>query len=91
MLPTPKNIDWTAKPSFFDDYSTPEEFTFWKPLTNYTRKFSEIKHIEGILFKKSQKTNFWKSRYYVLYDDRLAYFKVATLLGFLSNNDIFFN
>ncbi len=65
-----------TKPSFFDDAEPLEDFSFWKPLSSSLRKFSDVKHIEGILFKKSQRTSFWKSRYYVLFDDRLAYFKV---------------
>jgi hypothetical protein len=64
-----------TKPSFFDDAGPLEDFSFWKPLSTSLRKFSDVKHIEGILFKKSQRTSFWKSRYYVLFDDRLAYFK----------------
>eukprot|EP00331_Platyophrya_macrostoma_P013682 CAMPEP_0176415868 /NCGR_PEP_ID=MMETSP0127-20121128/6037_1 /TAXON_ID=938130 /ORGANISM="Platyophrya macrostoma, Strain WH" /LENGTH=596 /DNA_ID=CAMNT_0017795895 /DNA_START=34 /DNA_END=1824 /DNA_ORIENTATION=- len=64
-----------TKASFFDDIGPLEEFNFWKPLSSTLRRFSDIKHVEGILFKKSKRTNFWKSRYYVLFDDRLAYFK----------------
>jgi hypothetical protein len=70
MNPT-ENI---IKPSFFDEQHT-EDYQMWKkgvPL----KKPSEIRLMEGILFKKSSRTNFWKSRFYVLYEDRLAYYKV---------------
>jgi len=63
------------KPSFFDDAGSHEDFSFWKQISITTRKLSDVKHTEGILFKKSKRTSFWKSRYYILYDDRLAYFK----------------
>lgn len=75
-----KGLDLTTKKYFFDDAATLEDLSFWKQHSNFPKKFSEIKHIEGILFKKSKKTNFWKSRYYVLFDDRLAYFKVASFV-----------
>ena len=64
------------KTSFFDEPG-PEEYKVWKknvPL----KKPSETRLMEGILFKKSNRTNFWKSRFYVLYEDRLAYYKVYT-------------
>ncbi len=63
-----------VKPSFFDD-PVIEDYKLWKkgvPL----KKPSETRLMEGILFKKSNRTNFWKSRFYVLYEDRLAYYKV---------------
>ncbi len=71
-----QQIDFTTKPSFFDDITPLDDYIFWKPLTNALKKFSDLRHIEGILFKKSKRTSFLKSRYYVLFDDRLAYFKV---------------
>lgn len=69
------NAESLAKPSFFDDVVGIEDYKFWKPVVP-NKRFSDIKHIDGILFKRSKRTSFWKSRYYVLYDDRLAYFKV---------------
>mgnify|MGYP000998716614 FL=1 len=74
------------KPSFFDDAGSNEDFLFWKNVS-VTKKMSDVKHIEGILFKRSERTGFWKSRTYVLFDDRLAYFKVqfeAHCIEFLS-------
>lgn len=71
-----QNTDFTAKPSFFDDAGPLDDFSFWKPFGSTLKKLSDVRHIEGILFKKSNRTNFLKSRYYVLFDDRLAYFKV---------------
>lgn len=62
-----------ARPSFFDD-DVLENFLLWKK-SPYTKKPSEVKITEGILFKKSSKTNFWKSRYYVLFEDRIACYK----------------
>lgn len=60
--------------SFFDDTNT-EGYIIWKkgvPL----KKASEVRLMEGILFRKGKSTGFWKSRFYVLFEDRLAYFKV---------------
>ena len=74
------NIDFVPGPSLFDEPPALEEFMLWKPLANTLRKFSDVRHMEGILFKRSKRTNFWKSRYYVLFDDRLAYYKVAYLV-----------
>ena len=62
-------------PSFFDDVN-PIAYQLWKkgpPL----RRPSEHRIYESILFKRSKKTNFLKSRYFILFDDRLAYFKVS--------------
>lgn len=71
-----------TKPSFFDETGPLEDSGFWRPFGSTLRKFSDVKHIEGILFKKSKRVNFsWKSRYYVLFDDRLAYFKVIELIS----------
>ncbi len=70
--------------SFFDDESL-ENFQFWQkdvPL----KKPSDVKIIEGILFKKSSRTGFWKSRYFVLFEDRLAYHKVKTNISLLASN-----
>jgi hypothetical protein len=67
------------KPSFFDDVGANEDSLFWRNITVTTKKLSDVKHIEGILFKRSKRTSFWKSRTYVLFDDRLAYFKVHIL------------
>ena len=73
MLQNPEPV---IRPSFFDDVGPLEDFCFWKPMAGTSKKFSDVKHIEGNLFKKSKASNFWKSRYYILFDDRLAYFKV---------------
>ena len=66
----------TIKPgsSFFDDASS-VDYTIWRKNASL-KKASEVRILEGILFKKSTRTNFWKSRYYVLFEDRLAYYKV---------------
>ena len=60
--------------SFFDDPDT-SEYTFWikNPKDNpmfMKLKLSEVR-FEGHLFKKSSKSDFWKSRYFRLYYDRL--------------------
>jgi len=62
-----------VKPSFFDD-DHPENYQFWKKGDTLKRP-SDAKVIEGILFKRSSRTQFWKSRLYVLFEDRLAYHK----------------
>ena len=67
----------TIKPSFFDELH-PENINLWKK-GPAPKKASEVRLMEGILFKKSSRTSFWKSRYYVLFEDRLAYFKVYKL------------
>jgi len=64
----------SVKPSFFDD-DHPENYRFWKKGDTLKRPSTE-KVIEGILFKRSSRTSFWKSRLYVLFEDRLAYHKV---------------
>jgi len=61
------------KPSFFDD-TAPSEYSIWKKDVP-PKKASELRITQGILFKKSSRTNFWKSRFYVLFEDRLAYYK----------------
>ena len=73
-----ENQVFTIKPSFFDDAVSIDN-KLWKKKTPL-KKPSETRLIEGILFKKSSRTGFWKSRYYVLFEDRLAYFKVPCLL-----------
>jgi len=65
------------KPSFFDDVNiSSNEYSIWKKDVP-PKKASEVRITEGILFKKSSRTNFWKSRFYVLFEDRLAYYKVS--------------
>lgn len=83
-----QNTETSEKPSFFDDPGASDDFLFWKNVSSHPKKFSEVKHIEGILFKQSKRTSFWKSRYYVLFDDRLAYFKVSCIQFPLSNFNI---
>jgi len=64
----------SANSSFFDDANT-DNYIFWKKKAPL-KKHSEVKLMEGNLFRKSSKrANFWKSRYYILYEDRLAYHK----------------
>ncbi len=70
----------TIQTSFFDDVGPLEDFSFWKPLSNSLRQFSHTRQIEGTLFKRSNWANFWESRYYVLFDDRLACFEVLISL-----------
>lgn len=62
------------KPSFFDDTAS-NDYSIWKKDVP-PKKASEVRITQGILFKKSSRTNFWKSRFYVLFEDRLAYYKV---------------
>ena len=68
-----QNTQTVAKPSFFDDENT-QNFQLWKK--EAMKKPSDVHVMEGVLFKRSSRTNFWKSRYYVLFEDRLACFKV---------------
>jgi len=65
-------LESKVKPSFFDDNF--DNFRIWKKGTT-PKKPSDVRIMEGILFKRSSGTNFWKSRYYVLFEDRLAYYK----------------
>jgi len=60
-------------PSFFDDVS-PAAYQLWKKGAPLRRAF-ENKLFENVLFKRSKRSNLLKSRYYVLFDDRLAYYK----------------
>jgi len=62
------------KTSFFDD---PEdiEYKLWKELPINNKKFSDVRLYEGLLFRKSTKTNFFKSRYFILFEDRLSFYK----------------
>lgn len=65
-------LESKVKTSFFDDNL--DNFRIWKKGVSL-KKPSDVRIMEGILFKRSTGTNFWKSRYYVLFEDRLAYFK----------------
>jgi len=67
-------LDNLIKPSFFDDVLI-DNYTFWKKKASL-KKHSDRRLMESNLFRKSSRTNFWKSRYYILYEDRLAYYKV---------------
>ena len=69
------NTEKIYMPSIFDDENI-SNFTIWRKNANTFKKFSNTHLMEGILFKQSKRTNFWKSRYYVLFEDRLAYYKV---------------
>jgi len=71
--------DIKIKSSFFDDDNI-ENVSLWKK-ENSLKKLSDVKIMEGNLFKKSSRTKFWKSRYYVLFEDRLAYFKVSIYIN----------
>ena len=73
------NNDQDYMNSIFDDENI-EKFIVWKKNTDSLKKLSKVHLKEGILFKKSKRTNFWKSRYYILFDDRLAYYKVNIIL-----------
>jgi len=75
-----------VKSSFFDDANI-ENYAFWKKKA-HLKKHSDVKLMEGNLFRKSSRTNFWKSRYYILYEDRLAYHKVSNLSEGLLINPI---
>jgi len=59
--------------SFFDDANS-RSYQLWKKSTSL-KKPSENKIYECVLFKRSKRTNFLKSRFYVLFDDRFAYYK----------------
>ena len=73
------DFEWVIQPSFFDDPGPLEDFSFWKPLSSSFRQVSTVKIMEGNLFKRSSWANFWESRYYVLFEDRLACFEVSSL------------
>jgi len=65
--------DISIKQSFFDD-AVIDNYTFWKKKASL-KKHLDTRLMESNLFRKSSRTNFWKSRYYILYEDRLAYYK----------------
>lgn len=77
----------STKSSFFDDTNI-ENYAFWKKKA-HLKKHSDVKLMEGNLFRKSSKKDFWKSRYYILYEDRLAYHKVSDIFGGSLINSIF--
>ena len=74
------------KPSFFDEAPS-ADYVIWKKGVP-VKKPSEHRLMEGILFKKSSGTNFWKSRYYVLFEDRLAYYKVLFIGSYRYSNTL---
>lgn len=74
--------------SFFDEFPDDRkeyEFDidkFWLSYSEYQKieenfpYFSRNPLIEGILFKKSKKTAWFRNRFFILYQDRLVYYKV---------------
>ena len=78
-------VDDSYNASFFDDLED-KDFKIWKKINTAPIKkgMSDFRIIESILFKKSsKKTNFFKSRYYVLFEDRFGYFKVFKIITFI--------
>lgn len=90
MLKITPFIQKTIKPSFFDEFEDPRkdyEIDFnklWISLDEFDKLelnfqfFSSELLIEGILFKKSSKSDWFRNRYYELYQDRLICYKVLT-------------
>lgn len=74
------------KPSFFDEAPS-ADYIIWKK-GDSVKKPSEQRLMEGILFKRSSGTDFWKSRYYVLFEDRLAYYKVLFVVSYSYPNTL---
>lgn len=87
MLKITPLVKKIAKSSFFDEFEdshkdfeincnslwmSEEEF---KQLSENFKYFSEIVLIEGLLFKKSAKSDWFRNRYFVLYEDRLVCYK----------------
>lgn len=79
------------KSSFFDEFPDDrkeyefESKKFWITSQEFDKIESEFPYfsknplVEGILFKKSKKTAWFRNRFFILYSDRLAYFKVKKL------------
>ena len=73
--------------SFFDDYEN-AAFKIWEKVNSMPvkRSISDIRILESILFKRStKKVNFFKSRYYVLFEGKIVYFKVL-IINFIIHN-----
>ena len=74
-------VDDLYNTSFFDDLED-KDFKIWKKANGSPIKkpLSNSRILESTLFKKSaKKANFFKSRYYVLFEDRFGYFKVIKI------------
>lgn len=88
MLKITPLLNKTVNKSFFDEFADPRkdyEFDFdkmwitereYENITNVYPYFSSEILIEGILFKKSNKSDWFRNRYYELHQDRLVCFKV---------------
>ena len=87
MLKITPLIHKTVRASFFDEFDDPhkdfeidcnrlwiKEEEFLKLRQTFTY-FSDEILIEGILFKKSNKSDWFRNRYFVLYEDRLVCYK----------------
>ena len=70
-------MSFKIKPSIFDftDKEKCKKYKIWEKIP-ITLKKNEVKLIEGILFKKSKKTGFWKQKVYALYNDKLVAYEV---------------
>ena len=62
----------SVKSSFFDDAES-DKYVFWKD--EPPKNPSGTKIVEGILFQRCSNT--LKPQFYILYEDRLAFFKVS--------------
>ena len=90
-----------VKSSFFDEFLDDRkeyEFDaekFWIPFSEFQALekefpyFSKNPLIEGILFKKSKKTAWFRNKFYILYQDRLVYYKVLKFICFFLNIHVF--
>ena len=87
MLKITPLLEKTIRSSFFDEFEDShkdfeidcnrlwikeEEF---QKITQTFQYFSDEILIEGLLFKKSSKTEWFRNRYFVLYEDRLVCYK----------------
>ena len=86
--PVSKGLN-VIKSSFFDEFPDDRkeyEFDYDKFWLSYAEfhemeiqfpHFSKNPMIEGILFKKSKKTAWFRNKFYILYLDRLVLYKVS--------------
>lgn len=87
MLKIPPLVEKTVRPSFFDEFEDPHkdfeidcerlwirEEEFLKLNENF-KYFSETILIEGMLFKKRSKNDWFRNHYFILYEDRLVCYK----------------
>lgn len=85
-----------VKSSFFDEFpDARKEYAvsvdkLWLPWEKFQEiekgfpYFSRNPIVEGLLFKKSKKTAWFRNKFYMLYQDRLLYYKVLRIILLLS-------